>query len=96
MQGFFCFVFSQHIKLSNARELENPKQIENLETVTERYKKLKEKLERIDKIKEVKKLETTNKGLEELEKEKKNKTIVNNPRKMLLTHFSEHVCQLIK
>ena len=42
--------------MSNPREIENLKGIENLETVTERYKKVIEKLEieRINKIKELK------------------------------------------
>ena len=35
--------FLQHNKMSNLREIENPKVIENLEIVTERYEKLTEK-----------------------------------------------------
>ena len=31
--------FLEQIKMSNLREIENPKEIENLEIVTERYEK---------------------------------------------------------
>ena len=44
-------------------------------------------------MKELKELETTKKGLEELEKEKIMKTIVDVPNKMLLTYFSRQVCR---
>ena len=43
----------------------NPKEIENLETVTRRHEKVIEKLEieKINKVKELKELETTKKEL---------------------------------
>ena len=54
--------------MSNPKEIQTLKRIENLETVIERHEKVIEKLqiERINKIKELKELETTKTGLEEL------------------------------
>ena len=55
--------------MSNPKEIETQKEIENLETVIERHEKFIEKLEIqiINKIKELKELETTKKALQELE-----------------------------
>ena len=60
--------------MSNPGELENPKETENLEAITERYGKLIEKLQiqKINKIRELKELGAPKKELEELKKEKIN------------------------
>ena len=52
----FFFVFLQHIKMSNPREIERQKEIENIKTVIERHEKVIEKLkmEGRNKIKELK------------------------------------------
>ena len=53
--------FSTYIKISSQREIENLKEIENLEIVIERHRKAIEKLqiERMNKIKWLKELEAT-------------------------------------
>ena len=70
--------------MSNPKEIEVPKEIENLEIVLERYEKVIKKkqleIERINRIKELKELETTKKELEELEIEKIDKTIAIIPK----------------
>ena len=50
--------------MSNQKETENPKEIENLETVIEMHEKVMKKLqiEWINKIKEPKEIETTKKS----------------------------------
>ena len=60
----------------------NPKEIENLETVTRRHEKVIEKLEteKINKVKELKELETTKKELVDWEIEKLNETIAIIPK----------------
>ena len=83
--------------MSSSKEIEDLKEIENLETVIERHGKVIEKLERdrINKIKELNELEATKKELEKLEIEKINETVANIPQKKLL-YFLTYVFQLIK
>ena len=77
--------------------MSNPKEIEKLEKVRERHKKVIEKveIERINKIKKLKELKTTKKELGELEMEKINKTIAIIPKETLFPYFIRYFCQLI-
>ena len=83
--------------MSNPKGIENPKEIEKLETVIERHEKVIKKLEieKINKKKELKELETTRKELQELEIEKINEAIAIIPQEIFLPYFLRHVCQLI-
>ena len=76
--------------MSSSKEIEDLKEIENLETVIERHGKVIEKLERerINKIKELNELEATKKELEELEIEKINETVANIPQKKITIFFN--------
>ena len=77
--------------------MSNPKEIEKLEKVRERHKKVIEKveIERRNKIKELKELETIKKELRELKMEKINKTIASIPKEILFPYFIRYFCQLI-
>ena len=88
--------------MSNPREIENLKGTENLETVIERHyqqsviesnKKARNRKKNLKK--RAKRARNNKKRPEELEKEKINETIVNNPKEILLTYFLRHVWQLI-
>ena len=81
----FCFFSSRYKNF-------NPKEIEKLEKVRERHKKVIEKveIERINKIKELKELETIKKELRELKMEKINETIAIIPKEILFSDFIKY------
>ena len=72
---------------SDSKEIENPKEIENLETIIERNEKVIQKLEieKINKMKELEEIETTKKELEEIEKTNETIEILKCSKEMLLT-----------